>query len=160
MRSCYALHLGDIQVYMAAAITLLVGGGIYLLLRQDLIPGVRWLVPDQLWPWVLQLRQITATVRAVAPAWLVFALPDGLWSFSYAAIMARLWMRQTGAAKVFWLLTIPAMGIGSEVGQWLRLIPGYFNATDLIFATLGASLGFWIGYSRHQEITTDKRCSL
>ena len=159
MRNHCAMRLGDIQVYTVAASALLVGGVIYLLLRQELVPGLRWLASDHLWPWVQQFRHATATFRLATPAWILFSLPDGLWSFSYAASMSRLWAQQAGAAKHFWLLSIPVLGIGFEVGQWLRLIPGYFNVTDLIVATLGASLGFWIGYSRLQEITTDKRCS-
>jgi hypothetical protein len=153
------MHLGDIQVYTVAASALLVGGLIYLLLRQEPVPGLRWLAQDQLWPWVQQFRHTTATFRLATPAWILFSLPDGLWSFAYAAIMSRLWAQQAGAAKLFWLLSIPILGIGFEVGQWLRLIPGYFNVTDLVVTTLGASLGVWIGYSRLQEITTDKRCS-
>lgn len=159
VRNHCAMRLGDIQVYTVAACALLVGGLIYLLLRQEPVPVLRWVTPDQLRPWLQQLRHATATFRSATPAWILFSLPDGLWSFSYAAIMTRLWSQPSGAAKLFWLLSIPILGIGFEVGQWLRLIPGYFNVTDLIVATLGASLGFWIGYSRLQEITTDTRCS-
>lgn len=159
MRNHCAMRLGDIQVYTVAASALLVGGLIYLLLRQEPVPALRWMTPDQLQPSLQEFRHAMATFRSATPAWIFFSLPDGLWSFAYAASMSRLWAHHPGAAKLFWLLSIPILGIGFEVGQWLRLIPGYFNVTDLIVATLGASLGFWIGYSRLQEITTDTRCS-
>lgn len=76
------------------------------------------------------------------PHWFLYSLPDGLWIFSYISLMLFVWKNSVSFKSIVWILIIPILAIGSEVGQLLSFMSGTFDFTDLVFYILGTILPF------------------
>lgn len=97
---------------------LFVGGSIYLVCRDDSILINQYL-PD-------------FSYQVKLPAWVVYSLPDALWSFSLMNFTLLIW--QSSRPILLWsTVSIAfAISISSEIGQYLKLIPGVFDPIDLL----------------------------
>lgn len=73
------------------------------------------------------------------PDWLVFNVPDGLWSYALLSLTFILWQNSRSLNALLWLLIAFSLGILLEIAQYLRLISGTFDWLDvftyLIFNT-------------------------
>ena len=77
------------------------------------------------------------------PQWLVFSLPDGLWTFAGTSWIAIIWSgKRRSTPALAWIAVIPALAIGGEVGQFCGFVPGRFDLMDLVFILLGALGGY------------------
>jgi len=84
------------------------------------------------------LREATLTVNQHLPDWFLFSLPDGLWVFSYTSLTLLIWGGNINKRNIFWVFLIPFIAISYEMGQLFNIIPGTFDALDLIFYIMGA----------------------
>lgn len=66
---------------------------------------------------------------------LTSSLPDGLWAMSYSMLIFYI-RKDTTIHTFLWALIAPLIGIGSEIGQWLSIIPGTFDIFDIIAYTI------------------------
>ena len=99
------------QLFFGHVLTLIIGGLIYILFRTDSLVMFKWFAALSLDKPIEYLRDSTLTVKNHLPDWFLFSLPDGLWIFSY---------------------------ITFELGQLFNIVPGTFDAIDLIFYIAGA----------------------
>lgn len=125
----------------SALLALLVGGLLYLFCRPANTRVIAWIREAGFGHRLDLGRDALIPLCKRLPAWVLYSLPDGLWSFAYAVILSRLWWNRTGLAARLWLMTIPVVGIGFELSQALGWIPGTFTWPDLLFCTLGMLLG-------------------
>jgi hypothetical protein len=77
-------------------------------------------------------------------SWLIYSLPDLLWSFAYSVLITGLWWNHPGKLKYMWLGSIPLVVCGFELMQLFRLIPGTFSIPDLLSVFTGMISGFLI----------------
>lgn len=119
----------------------ILGGLIYLLLRPSSIVFYGWLEYFNVYTPIYNLRLNLLAYLPVFPSWFIYSLPNGLWAFSYTAIILNLWANRTESIKYFWFSTIPIICMGYEVMQYMGLIRGTFCFTDLSFCFLGMALG-------------------
>lgn len=121
---------------------LLVGGLIYILFRTSSLKMFAWYETIGLRSLTIALRKLTFPFAYKIPEWILFSLPDGLWIFSYVSLMLFIWNNTVSVKNLFWVLIIPLLAIGSEIGQGLGLIPGTFDLADLLLYVLGITLPF------------------
>jgi hypothetical protein len=127
--------------YGIAVLAMLLGGLLYLLCRPACTRVTGWIQDTGFWSMLRVIRESLAPVCVTFPAWVLYSLPDGLWSFAYAVIMSQLWRGRSGLISRLWLSTIPMVGIGFELSQLLAVIPGTFTWLDLFFSSVGMVLG-------------------
>lgn len=130
--------------FLVSSLSLLVGGLLYLCFRPESLVMFTWLKMVGLHSAVSELRIQATSVASTLPGWMIFSAPNGLWVFSFGALMASLW----GAARFFiaftWAVALWAVGIASEVMQFFSIVPGIFDVTDIVAYTIGLLGGFCI----------------
>lgn len=130
------------QLIFGHIITLLIGGLIYVLFRTSSLLMFSWYKTIGLGGILKGLRKSTIPFAENIPEWILFSLPDGLWIFSYVCLILLIWKNSVSLKNIFWLLIIPILAIGSELGQLFGLIIGTFDLTDLLLYILGITLPF------------------
>jgi len=89
---------------------------------------------------ISELRILTIPLSEQLPDWFLYALPDGLWLFSCITVLLIVWGNVISKHNIFWIVLMPLVAIFSEIGQFIKIVPGTFDFIDLIFYTLGSSL--------------------
>jgi hypothetical protein len=108
------------------------GGGIYSLWRSKSLLVFSWYRWVGLYGPMLSLRAYLAGVKHLIPGPILYSLPDGLWVYSFTALMGYIWYQQPQRyARLFWTLLPVSMAVGAEIGQRLRLVPGTFDWADM-----------------------------
>lgn len=110
-------------------ILLSIGGLIYLLFRPDSLVLFRFIDCINLSNFVAHIREFSS--NASIPDFYIYALPDGLWITSYILIMTGIWTFPDVKQIAFCSL-LPAIGLITEVGQYLRLVKGTPDYADAI----------------------------
>jgi hypothetical protein len=135
------------QIFFGSFLTLLCGGLIYVLFRTATLKMFGWYETVGLGGLTNELQKLTFQFANESPEWILFSLPDGLWIFSYVTLILVIWQNTVSIKNIFWILVIPILAIGSEVGQLFGLIIGTFDFVDLLLYILGMTLPFII-YSK------------
>lgn len=130
------------QFIFGHIITLLIGGLIYVLFRSSSLLMFSWYKNIGLDGVLNGLRKSTIPFAENIPEWILFSLPDGLWIFSYVCLILFIWKNSVSLKNLFWILIIPILAIGSELGQFFGLITGTFDLTDLLLYIFGMTLPF------------------
>ena len=127
-------------------IALLMGGMIYILFRSSTLKMFKWYETIGLGEIIMEARKLVDGFTGIIPDWILFSLPDGLWVFSYVCIMLFIWGNTICKFKFVWILIVPFLAIGSEIGQLFNYVSGVFDPTDVIFYILGMTLPFIFFY--------------
>lgn len=114
---------------ITALISFLTGAVIYLLFRPKTLLGFFVLKSIGLGEWTDQLRFHFAD--CVLPGFVVYCLPNGLWSLSYVLLIDDV-MDTTPKGKLLWASVIPIMGIVTELLQCIGWMKGTFDPMDLL----------------------------
>jgi hypothetical protein len=134
-------------VALHVCLPILIGAAIYLLWRSPTLWVFGWIDAVGLGAVLASIRQAVPTA-AILPPWVLYSVPDGLWVYAGTAFFARLWSGSHSASRWVWLLAMPCLGLGSELGQGLQLIPGTFDLADLTaYATATVLALLWAGGS-------------
>jgi len=129
-----------IQIIIGHVFTLLLGGLIYILFRQDTLKMFSWFDSINVSAAISELRLCTVPLSGHFPNWFLYSLPDGLWLFSYLSVLLAVWDNVISKHNIHWLLLVPMIAIFSEIGQLFEIVPGTFDIFDLIFYLLGTVL--------------------
>lgn len=128
-----------------------IGAGIYSLWRSKALLVFAWYRWAGLYGPMLTLRAYFAGVKHLIPGPILYSLPDGLWVYSFTALMGYIWYQKPQRyARLFWTLLPGSMAVGAEIGQGLRLVPGTFDWADMssylvAWALATASVHIFIG---------------
>lgn len=114
---------------VTALVLFLMGAVIYLLFRPRSLVGFTALDLMGLGPWADQMRQ--AAMGWSIPEFVVYCLPNGLWSTSYILLIDVLLATQSRRVRILVASIIPLLGAVSEVLQAFALCPGTFDVLDL-----------------------------
>ena len=115
---------------LAGVILLVAGGLIYTLFRPTTLLGFRLTDAIGLSPLINNWRTALATQQP-AP-FIVYCLPNGLWSAAFILIMDRLFSHQPMRHRLCWAALIPAIGIAAELLQAVGIVPGTFDWLDIL----------------------------
>ncbi len=111
----------------------IVGGLIYLTYRTDTLIMFGWFTKIGLSDIIDFLRSNQHLQNLTIPSWIKFSLPDALWLFSFNYVLLTLWNFNVNRQSAFWLFLAPTIGLFSEMGQLIRVVPGTFDIVDLTF---------------------------
>lgn len=70
------------------------------------------------------------------PDWLVYNLPDGLWSYSFTNLVLLIWNHQINRKNFGWIIIPVITGIILELSQLTGLIKGTFDIFDIVYIIL------------------------
>ena len=128
------------QLFIGHLMTLMLGGLIYLFFRVKTLLVFEWFESLNIIEFLRPIRIVTMGYSVYLPDWLLFSLPDGLWIFSYMAIILLIWRNRIKKNNVIWIFIVPLLIILIEIGQLYHVIIGTFDSVDLIFYFFGAIL--------------------
>lgn len=132
------------------AVALISGGIIYLLFRPSEVLFFRWIRTLGFDSLISSFRQIYFSIKFHLPEWVVYSLPNGLWAFSYALIITRIWAGSKSGISYFWIASIPILVLGYETLQFTGTIPGTFCIQDIALGIAGISFGIITGSTSNQ----------
>jgi hypothetical protein len=80
------------------------------------------------------VRSIANKYRTLIPNWIIYSLPDGLWVYSFSAMLYLIWNENyKSIQKILFLPFIVLCGM--EILQFLKIINGTFDIID-VFVSL------------------------
>lgn len=112
-----------------ATLALLTGGMLYLLFRTDkllMFYAIDWIGLGQT---VAAWRQ---SVSITLPDWIVYCLPDALWSAAYILVTDAILNANSIKTRLAVAAVIPFVGVASELLQAADLMPGTFDYFDIL----------------------------
>lgn len=137
-------------------VPLAIGMAIYLFWRSREIHVFPRLAALGLDAPISAIRAFVAPSRAYVPKFVLFNLPDALWSYALGAWLAGAW--RSGAAKASWLTGGAAVVIAAEGLQGVGVVPGTFDPIDLVASITGYALALVLASPRTSlRLTTDQQ---
>ena len=130
----------SLQYILHVVIPLLIGGAIYIIWRSETLQMFRWLEFVDLDSPVNKLRDIYGGQNGQLPQWLLYSLPDAAWLYSFAMYMGLVWIDAKPRVVFSFMAIGPTLGLGGELGQGFRVVPGTFDLVDLIFLCVASIL--------------------
>lgn len=127
--------------FLIAGIAVFTGGMIYVLCRTADFSFFRWIRSMGFDGELSILRDITLPYGRQLPEWIIFSLPDGLWSFAYTLMILTIWLDSKSILKYIWYATIPILVLGFELLQGTGIAGGTFCLNDVILVTTGLLAG-------------------
>ena len=76
-----------------------------------------------------------------APGLLLGSLPDAAWAWAFGAALSLVWSGRSWREKAPWLGAGALLALFAEVGQAIGVVPGTFDAMDLVAIALGFAAG-------------------
>jgi hypothetical protein len=136
----------------------LVGGLIYTFWRKPTLLVFSWYDFIGLNGLVASLRGGAQPYYPSLPEWFLFCLPDGLWVYAMTAFMAGLWVEAPKPYLLFWICLAPVLAIGGELGQFLGVVQGTYETTDIVFYLAGFILAVFVVSGRSKRENYEKHC--
>lgn len=138
---------------MASILLLVLGGGIYLLFRPQNILMFRVVDALGLAPDINGWREVAGS--ASLPEFVIYCLPNGLWTAAYILLIDGLFYRQTKRCRLLAATVIPLIGTMAEMLQAPGWIPGTFDFGD-VACILFPLLAYGIFLSKDRWLKIDK----
>lgn len=135
-------HNGMTKKIIIGLLPVILGGLIYLTYRTDTLIMFGWFKKIGLADTVAFLRSNQHLQTLTIPSWIKFSLPDALWLFSFNFILLTLWNFNVNRQSAFWLFLAPTIGLFSEIGQLVNIVPGTFDFMDLVLLLLASLIPF------------------
>lgn len=143
MRTTARFSRTSLAVGLMAFLSLFAGGCIYLLFRPAEASFLVWLERMGLRACIETIRSIALPLRGALPEWTVYSLPDGLWMFAYALVIAHIWQRRRTATGLLCMASVAAVPLVLEWLQFAHLLPGTGCPVDAGIGLLGAGIGLF-----------------
>lgn len=132
------------QLYIGHIFTLLCGSLIYILFRASNLRMFNWFEKLGILNLINNIRRFSIGYSNNLSNFILYSLPDGLWMFSYISLVLFLWKNEIKYENLVWIFVIPIISIISELGQFIKLVPGTFDSIDLLMYFLGTAFPFLI----------------
>ena len=123
------------QLIYGAIVPLTIGIILYLLFRPTTIFLFRLTEMVGLKNIIEHLR--SEIIQGKMPDWIIYNVPDGLWSFALTTTMLQHWENKVDLNNTFWIIFIPLFGISLELFQKWHLISGTFDMADIFAILIG-----------------------
>lgn len=132
------------QIVLGVVGPLILGGILYLLFRPMTIIPFSLTGQHKFQESIEVLRNSSLVIPMRIPPWVIYNLPDGLWSFAFTTAMLQHWKNKIDSVSIFWIVLTPVVGISIECFQKLNLIKGTFDIADIISVLIGFFLSISI----------------
>lgn len=118
-------------------VPLALGALVYVLLR----PSEAWLVaPLMKWSPIRSIRPSTVAFGASLPSIVLDVAPDLAWAAAFGALLSA----TSAAAPRRWFFVGLAFAGGYELLQLAHVVPGTWDAADLVAQLVGFAIGFYV----------------
>lgn len=124
-----------------SCLCLVAGTCVYLLFRPTTLLLFEWVESLGMLETVMAARQLFRRPESPWIEWTVFSLPYALWVLAYMLFVRAVWGRDPSPFKTAWLVIVPMIAIGAEVGQAFGWVPGRFDPVDLALIAFAAIVG-------------------
>ncbi len=115
---------------------LLLGSAVYILFRPASLLMFRWANDLGLMAPIHALRMHCIRVANYLPHWFIYSSPFAFWVVAYLLFIKAIWWKSQTPLRYFWFYFVPLIAFISEIGQYLKLIPGTFDPVDLLIISL------------------------
>jgi len=143
-------HSGSYSL-LIALLAVISGGLVYVLFRPGEPLFFTWADEIGAGNILSNIRKITLPLLNYIPRWTLFSLPNGLWAFAYALVIATIWSGSKSQLRYFWYASIPVLVFGYELLQLTEILPGTFCLLDLAFGLAGIIIGIRIGFNKFRR---------
>ena len=133
-------HLVALHVILPIAL----GSIIYILWRPMTLRVFAWASDLHLRSLVIWAREATAPLLDKMPQWVLYNLPNGLWSYASVAAMIAIWGGKASLWSTGWIGLAWLVGVGSEFAQLLGWLSGTFGVGDVLAYSIGAAAAFFL----------------
>jgi hypothetical protein len=119
-------------------IPVVAGGLIYIIWRDKSIVMFQWFD-------AIHMSGITAVLRKISiqpPDWIIYSAPAGLWAYSFNFSLLYIWHDAGCKIKYIWMILVPVVAVGLELGQLLGFVAGTFDIFDIIYYLIFIGLSF------------------
>ena len=123
-------RIAQIISILFSLILFFIGGLIYLAFRSESLLMFSWARDIGIERLIDHLRIIMQPYYP-SSEWILFSLPDGLWTLSYVILMGAIWKFQIREHRIM-IGLIPTIAICSELLQAFGIFPGSFDVSDLL----------------------------
>jgi hypothetical protein len=117
---------------------LAVGTTIYVLWRTSDLPMFDWAESAGLTQLIEVSRARWGEVKHGLPPWVIYSLPDALWTYALTISICLIWEGREGRSALAWTCLPLVVSVGSEFLQLAGCIPGTFDYRDVYI-----SAGSW-----------------
>ena len=132
------------KILLHVVLPLAVGGLAYCLWRPDTLLLFHWLAYLGVSEVLTAPRSLMSNASGWLPDVVVYSIPAGLWMYSVASCLHLIWARNRGSSAFAWSFACLLFGIGSEVAQATKLIPGTAALADASVYFFAWALSFLI----------------
>lgn len=131
-----------LQIYLP----LIIGGFIYLGFRSTSLLMFKYFKFLGMQQAIEKLRVFVNPLSDGLPEWVIFSLPDGLWTFAFVAYILQV----NGGRPSNWLALPVIFSIGVELAQMTQYVPGTFDYIDLIISILALALSYNLNKKKYK----------
>lgn len=110
-----------------------------MLFRPESLVMFQWVDKLGLYSELLSLRKQSAFFAIYLPNWFIFSAPNGLWTFSFGALMVAVWGEENFFTVLYWTASLWLVGVFTELLQYFGFIGGVFDLYDILAYTIGAA---------------------
>lgn len=131
LNSCLKIVFKDDVYKIILGLSFIFSGcSIYLLFRSSELNIYQWFGGIGMSECVDSLR--CAVIGWSVPDFVKYNLPDGLYCAAYILLIDAIWGRRNGIAKYVFISIVPIATIICEILQYLGIVNGTFDVSDLI----------------------------
>lgn len=134
----------SIKPYLFSISSIFTGGLIYICFRIESLKMFSWFKSINISKVITTIRNYALNYELLIPDWVKFSLPDGLWLFSFISLILITWKNEINSSNLLWLISLPIIALLSEIGQFISIIPGTFDWTDIAMYLIGFTSPFII----------------
>ena len=128
----------------AGLIFLLIGSYLYLKFRSETLLMFKWAENLGLNYIISLIRESSSVLNSPQMKYLVFSAPFGMWVISFCCFIGVIWHKDSSVAAIIWRLFVPAIAISSELLQFLGLLQGTYDTSDLLVLIVSTIIGLTI----------------
>ena len=128
---------------------LLLGGFIYISFRTKSLVLFNWIEDISLSGVVNVIRNIFYPLKSIVPNWIVFSLPDGLWTYAFTSSLLIIWNNINNKVLIAFIPLL--IGVILELLQYLKINSGTFDLMDIATYIIAATLSILIFKLKFQD---------
>jgi len=115
------------------------GGALYVLFRPESLYLFRGFELTHTMPVVRMFRAWVAPARSFVPDWVIYSLPDALYTYAIIAFIFGVWKKPN-----LWVTAAILFALSTELAQLFSIVPGVFDPVDLALKMLCAGLAYYV----------------
>ena len=128
----------DFKKIIIGIIPVIIGGIIYTIFRNENLVMFKWYKKIGIYDKIKKIRNIEEIKNIKIPEWIIYCLPDALWLLSMNYIILIFWKFRINKNSIIWITITTTIGLYSEIGQYLKVIPGTFDIKDLLILMIAS----------------------